>query len=293
MADTNTINLLDNSLDEASQKYIQEALENWKESVTNQLVEQMEEVKAAKIEELEEENQKYREQLREEYADKMMAGLSDLEGKMKAEVTAKVVKDNPELKILEQIKEIVAPLLNEDYRESTYSDTLAALSEEVETLKREKAISEGKETLRDLLAPYTERTKRMVGALVEEGTSDEVTEKFYNLMENLPELFEAEEDDEEEEDDDQQEPGKDGEEDEGNDDEGADDEGDDDKKKKKGKKGKKSDDDDEEGAGDENEGDDPSLKEESYINEGFEGDDASSKPADNTFKKMLKAYATK
>ena len=194
--------------------------------------------------------------------------------------------------LLEQIKEIVAPLLNEDYRESTYSDTLAALSEEVETLKREKAISEGKETLRDLLAPYTERTKRMVGALIEEGTSDEVTEKFYNLMENLPELFEAEEDDEEDKDDDQQEPGKDGEEDEGNDDEGADDEGDDDKKKK-GKKGKKSDDDDEEGAGEENEGDDPSLKEESYINEGFEGDDASSKPADNTFKKMLKAYATK
>ena len=221
-----------------------------------------------------------------------MAGLSDLEGKMKAEVTAKVVKDNPELKILEQIKEIVAPLLNEDYRESTYSDTLAALSEEVETLKREKAISEGKETLRDLLAPYTDRTKRMVGALIEEGTSDEVTEKFYNLMENLPELFEAE-DDEEDEDDDQQEPGKDSEEGEGNDDEGADDEGDDDKKKKKGKKGKKSDDDGEEGAGEENEGDDPSLKEESYINEGFEGDDASSKPADNTFKKMLKAYATK
>lgn len=291
MADTNTINLLDNSLDEASQKYIQEALENWKESVTNQLVEQMEEVKAAKIEELEEENQKYREQLREEYADKMMAGLSDLEGKMKAEVTAKVVKDNPELKILEQIKEIVAPLLNEDYRESTYSDTLAALSEEVETLKREKAISEGKETLNDLLAPYTDRTKRMVSALIEEGTSDEVTEKFYNLVENLPELFESDEDDEEDEDD-QQEPGKDGEEDEGNDDENADDEGDD-GKKKKGKKGKKSDDDDEEGAGEENEGDDPSLKEESYINEGFEGDDASSKPADNTFKKMLKAYATK
>jgi hypothetical protein len=252
----------------------------------------MEEVKAAKIEELEEENQKYREQLREEYADKMMAGLSDLEGKMKAEVTAKVVKDNPELKILEQIKEIVAPLLNEDYRESTYSDTLAALSEEVETLKREKAISEGKETLNDLLAPYTDRTKRMVSALIEEGTSDEVTEKFYNLVENLPELFESDEDDDEEDEDDQQEPGKDGEEDEGNDDENADDEGDD-GKKKKGKKGKKSDDDDEEGAGEENEGDDPSLKEESYINEGFEGDDASSKPADNTFKKMLKAYATK
>lgn len=147
----NTINLLDNSLDEASQKYIQEALENWKESVSNQLIGQMEEVKAAKIEELEEENQKYREQLREEYADKMMAGLSDLKEKMKAEITAKVVKDNPELKILEQIKEAVAPLLNEEYRDVTYSNSLAALSEEVEELRREKALAEGKETLTDFL----------------------------------------------------------------------------------------------------------------------------------------------
>ena len=178
----NTINLLDNSLDEASQKYIQEALENWKESVSNQLIEQMEEVKAAKIEELEEENQKYREQLREEYADKMMAGLSDLKEKMKAEITAKVVKDNPELKILEQIKEAVAPLLNEEYRDVTYSNSLAALSEEVEELRREKALAEGKETLTDLLAPYSDKTKRMVSALIKEGTSDEVTENFYNSL---------------------------------------------------------------------------------------------------------------
>lgn len=230
----NTINLLDNSLDEASQKYIQEALENWKESVSNQLIEQMEEVKAAKIEELEEENQKYREQLREEYADKMMAGLSDLKEKMKAEITAKVVKDNPELKILEQIKEAVAPLLNEEYRDVTYSNSLAALSEEVEELRREKALAEGKETLTDLLAPYSDKTKRMVSALIKEGISDEVTENFYNLVENLPELFEEEdkdEDDDEEdyEDDDQND-------DENKDDEDGDEDDEEDDKKKKGKK---------------------------------------------------------
>ena len=42
MAETAKLNLLDEELDEASQKYIQESLEAWKESVTNQLVEQME-----------------------------------------------------------------------------------------------------------------------------------------------------------------------------------------------------------------------------------------------------------
>ena len=44
MAETAKLNLLDEELDEASQKYIQESLEAWKESVTNQLVEQMEQI---------------------------------------------------------------------------------------------------------------------------------------------------------------------------------------------------------------------------------------------------------
>lgn len=279
----NTINLLDNSLDEASQKYIQEALENWKESVSNQLIEQMEEVKAAKIEELEEENQKYREQLREEYADKMMAGLSDLKEKMKAEITAKVVKDNPELKILEQIKEAVAPLLNEEYRDVTYSNSLAALSEEVEELRREKALAEGKETLTDLLAPYSDKTKRMVSALIKEGTSDEVTENFYNLVENLPELFEEEDKDKDEDDDDE-----DYEDDDQNDDENKDDEDgeDDDEEDDKKKKGKKSEEDDEDKVNSE------SVNDDSYITEGLQGAEGT-KTEENAFKKMLKAYATK
>lgn len=279
----NTINLLDNSLDEASQKYIQEALENWKESVSNQLIEQMEEVKAAKIEELEEENQKYREQLREEYADKMMAGLSDLKEKMKAEITAKVVKDNPELKILEQIKEAVAPLLNEEYRDVTYSNSLAALSEEVEELRREKALAEGKETLIDLLAPYSDKTKRMVSALIKEGTSDEVTENFYNLVENLPELFEEEDKDEDEDDDEE-----DYEDDDQNDDENKDDEdGDeDDEEDDKKKKGKKTEEDDEDKVNSE------SVNDDSYITEGLQGAEET-KTEENAFKKMLKAYATK
>ena len=273
----NTINLLDNSLDEASQKYIQEALENWKESVSNQLIEQMEEVKAAKIEELEEENQKYREQLREEYADKMMAGLSDLKEKMKAEITAKVVKDNPELKILEQIKEAVAPLLNEEYRDVTYSNSLAALSEEVEELRREKALAEGKETLTDLLAPYSDKTKRMVSALIKEGTSDEVTENFYNLVENLPDLFEEEDKDEDDDDEDY-------EDDDQNDDENKDDEDDEEDDKKK--KGKKSEEDDEDKVNSE------SVNDDSYITEGLQGAEET-KTEENAFKKMLKAYATK
>lgn len=194
MAGTAKLNLLDEELDEASQKYIQESLEAWKESVTNQLVEQMEQEKQAKIEELEEENVAYREQLREEFTEKMLDGLNELKESIRAEVTAEVIKNNPELKIFEQVKEIVAPLVSENYRDNAYEDTITKLSEEVETLRREQEIQEGAKTLASLLAPYSDKTQRLILSLIKEGSPDEVTEQFYNIYDSLSNVFEAEED---------------------------------------------------------------------------------------------------
>ena len=193
MAETAKLNLLDEELDEASQKYIQESLEAWKESVTNQLVEQMEHEKQAKIEELEEENVAYREQLREEFTEKMLDGLNELKESIRAEVTAEVIKNNPELKIFEQVKEIVAPLVSENYRDNAYEDTITKLSEEVETLRREQEIQEGAKTLASLLAPYSDKTQRLILSLIKEGSPDEVTEQFYNIYDSLSNVFEAEE----------------------------------------------------------------------------------------------------
>jgi hypothetical protein len=193
MAGTAKLNLLDEELDEASQKYIQESLEAWKESVTNQLVEQMEQEKQAKIEELEEENVAYREQLREEFTEKMLDGLNELKESIRAEVTAEVIKNNPELKIFEQVKEIVAPLVSENYRDNAYEDTITKLSEEVETLRREQEIQEGAKTLASLLAPYSDKTQRLILSLIKEGSPDEVTEQFYNIYDSLSNVFEAEE----------------------------------------------------------------------------------------------------
>ena len=192
MAETAKLNLLDEELDEASQKYIQESLEAWKESVTNQLVEQMEQEKQAKIEELEEENVAYREQLREEFTEKMLDGLNELKESIRAEVTAEVIKNNPELKIFEQVKEIVAPLVSENYRDNAYEDTILKLSEEVETLRREQEIQEGAKTLASLLAPYAEKTQTLILSLIKEGSPDEVTEQFYNIYDSLAGVFEEE-----------------------------------------------------------------------------------------------------
>lgn len=195
MDQTAKLNLLDEELDEASQKYIQESLEEWKESVTNQLVEQLEQEKQAKLEELEEENNAYREQLKEEFTEKMLDGLNELKESIRAEVTAEVIKNNPELKIFEQVKEIVAPLVSENYRDNAYEDTITKLSEEVESLRREREIQEGAKTLASLIAPYSEKTQKVVTSLIKEGTSEEVTEQFYNIFESLSTLFEEDADD--------------------------------------------------------------------------------------------------
>ena len=190
MADAATLNLLDKQLDEASQKYIQESIEVWKVFVTNQLVEQMEQEKQAKLEELEEENNAYREKLKEEFTEKMLDGLNELKESVRAEVTAEVIKNNPELKIFEQVKEIVAPLVSENYRDNAYEDTITKLSEEVEALRREQELNEGAKTLASLLAPYSEKTQKLVLSLIKEGNSEEVTEQFYNIFESLSSVFE-------------------------------------------------------------------------------------------------------
>ena len=242
MDDAKKISLLNEELDEESATYLKESINAWKEEMMAKLQEEVEQAKNDKIEELEEANIAYREELKEEYSDKLIAAINDLRESVKAEVTAEVIKNNPELKILEQVKELVAPLLNEDFREDAYSDTITQLSEENEALRREQEITEGAQTLAELLSPYSEKTQKLVLSLIKEGSPEEVTEQFYTIMESLQEVFAEEDDDEEEEEDD-----KNSKSDEEDDDEEEDDESDDD--------------------------DDEDVKNESYIYEGFEGDD--------------------
>lgn len=275
MAENAKLNLLNEELDEESQKYIQETLEAWKESVTNQLVEQMEQEKQAKLEKLEEENAAYREQLKEEFTEKMLDGLNELKESIRAEVTAGVIKNNPELKIFEQIKEIVAPLVSEGYRDNAYEDTIAKLSEENEALRREQELQEGAKTLASLLAPYSEKTQKLVVSLVKEGSPEEVTEQFYNIFETLSNVFEAEgSDDDNEEDDDE---GKTSKKSKG---EGSDDNNEED-----------DDSNDDSNDDSDNDDEDETQNEESYITEGYEGYDEQPKENAYSLKNTLKAYA--
>ena len=239
------LSLLNEELDEESANYITEAIQSWKEEVMAQLQEEVERAKADKLEELEELNLRYREELKEEYSDKLTTALAELKESVKADATANILKNNPELKILESIKELVAPLLNEDFRENTYSDTIAQLAEENEALRREQEIMEGAQTLSELLAPYSDKTQKLVLSLIKEGSPEEVTEQFYTIMESLQDVFgEAENDDTDDED----------------------------KGSKKSGDDEDDEDDDDEDEDDEDDEDEDDL-DEGFINEGFDGDD--------------------
>lgn len=268
MDKTQKISLLTEELDDESQKYIQESIQNWKEGVIAQLSEEVETAKQAKIEELEEANLKYREELKEEYSDKLTAAIADLEESVRAEMTAKILRDNPELKILESIKNLVAPLISEDYRENAYSDTISKLSEENEALKRKEEINEGAQTLAELLAPYSQQTQKLVLSLIKEGSPEEVTEQFYQILESLQDVFGEEEAEE---------------------DASADDEEPEEKGKDKKKK-KKDDEDEDEDLDDEEDSDDDDSMEESYISEGFSGDDDDEAEPENSLKSLIKKY---
>lgn len=259
------LSLLNEELDEESAAYIQESIQNWKENVMAQLQEEVERAKADKLEELEEANNRYRAELEEEYSDKFMTALSELKESVKADATASVLKNNPELKILESIKELVAPLLGEEYRDNAYSNTIAQLAEENEALRRKEEIMEGAQTLANLLAPYGEKTQKLALSMIKEGSPEEVTEQFYNLMESLQEVFGEAEDDEADE------------------------------KPAKGSKAEDEDDDDESEDDDEEDDDDDEEMEESWIQEGFLGEEDDSDDLNESvdyskIKDVIKSY---
>ena len=262
------LSILNEELDEESAKYIKETIDTWKEGVMEQLNEEVERATEAKLDELEKENQAYRAQLNEEYSDKLTTALYEAEDSIRAEVTASILKENPELKILESIKELVAPLLNEDYRSDAYSNTIAQLAEENESLRREQEILEGAQTLASLIAPYKKKTQNLVLSLIKEGSPEEVTEQFYELMESLEDVFAEDEKTKDE-------------------DEDAEDETDEDEDEDK----EEDDEDDEDDKDEEVEEDFYDYEEDSYINEGFEGeDDFSVKEDFSKLKNVMRSY---
>lgn len=246
------VNILEMDLSPEDEKFLRESLTAWKEEITANLMEEVEELKEQKLQELEEVNVEYREKIKEEFASKMIDALKEMREDIRAEVVVEMYDENPELAILEQVKELIAPTLNEEYMGNVYTEEIQTLNERIAELEKDKNLDDGAKKLAELISPYSEKTQNILISLIKEGGPDEVTEQFYNLIENLEE---AEDDEDEEDDDDEVEAeDDDDEEDEDEDEEDDDDEAEDDE-------------DDEEESTEE----DDEL--ETYINEDEEGDE--------------------
>lgn len=276
MPQDNKLSLLNEELDEASAKFIQSTIESWKESMMAKLQEEFELAKAAKVEELEQQNVAYREELKNEYSEKLMEAISDLRASIEADVTASVLKNNPDLAVLEQIKELVAPMLNENYVNSAYYSTIEKLNEENETLRHQEQLREGAEALAELLSPYSEKTQKLVLSLIKEGTAEEVTEQFYTIIESLEEVF-SEEDDKKENDSDEGDEGK-----------KSDEEDDDSEDVKDGKKKSKESDEEDDDSDEEN---DEDGLDESYIKDGVISEDVKKNTKNNSLMSVMRKMA--
>lgn len=197
----NTIDVLNMDLPEEAEKALRETLQSWKEEVYDTLMEEVEEAKEQKITELDEKNVEFRESLKEEYAGKMLNALKEMREELRAEVLAEVYDNNPELKVLEEIKALVAPTINEDYLGNVYANELQTLRERVMELEEENMIEEGAKKLAELISPYSKKTQNIILSIIKEGGPDEVTEQFHSLMEKLGTIDEEDSEDDEDEDD--------------------------------------------------------------------------------------------
>jgi hypothetical protein len=239
--------ILNMELSEDDASLLRESLVAWKEEVYAQLLEDVSELKTQKIEELEEANRQYQSELKEDYSNKMIEALNEMREDLRAEVLSETIAANPELQVLERIKELVAPTLNEDYIGNVYAEQIQTLREENEMLVREIELEEGAETLAELIAPYSSRTQNIILSLIKEGNAEDVTEQFYDLIESLEEAAKDEDKDEDEDEDEEE----------------------DDKKKKKSKS-KKDDDDDEDEDDDDDEDEDDEDEDDDDLDEDFD-----------------------
>jgi 5-formyltetrahydrofolate cyclo-ligase len=171
-------NILDMDLSEEDEDLLRETLSTWKDTVYEKLMEEIEEKKQQVIEELEEKNLEYKEELKEEFTSKLLDALKEMKEELKAQAVAEVYDNNPELKVLEQVKELIAPTLQEDYLQNTFAEEMQTLRERIEEMEEEKRIDEGAKRLAELVAPYSEKTQKIILSLIPEGDADEVTEKY-------------------------------------------------------------------------------------------------------------------
>lgn len=238
-----TNNLLaDIELNDKQIKAFNEELNNWKQKTKDQLAEEVRseiqteyDVKLREIEEQKESFKQEQVELVEEIKTKMQkvmvkrftSALKEMYDELKVEARKDVLND-PRILALEEIKNVVFPLMDETVTKG-YVDELQKALQMIEEKEDENDKLKARLKLKEITSTLSPVVAEAVEAFVGEATTEEDVVEKYSKLKNLVKEANDDEDEDMEDDDDND-----------------DDEDDDKKKKKSKKKSKKSDDDDDE-----------------------------------------------
>ncbi len=183
-------------LSDKEQKELREQLESWKQGV----IDKVEEDLTTKYEEMESSlKEEYtalvgdiREKMKKVFTKRFVTALKEMYDQIKAEVLAESY-DSPDMRILEEIKTLVYPLINGSEAER-YTSEFSKLAEMNEELNEELEVTKGQKKLMELTDTLSPEVKKVVMTLIGEGTEEDIVEKFAAIKEALAE---AKDDDEE------------------------------------------------------------------------------------------------
>jgi len=184
------------------QEELREQLMAWKQGVIDKVEEELtdkyEELESALKEEYEAKVEEIKEKMKRVFTKRFVNALKEMYEQIKAEVLAESY-DSPEIRVLEEIKALVYPLIDGSEAQR-YASEFAKMAEMNEELAEELEYTKGQKKLMELTSDLSPDVKKVVISLIGEGTEEEIVERFAAIKASLMEAKKQEEDEEDLED---------------------------------------------------------------------------------------------
>jgi hypothetical protein len=174
---------MDINLSPEDEKELNEFLNEWKKKELEKMAKALEENKKEEIKKVEEVLVDYKKELEEEYIDKVNVIIESIKPQLRKQILTEMNETNPDMLVMEKIKELIHPLLNESGK--AYTNEINLLKKELDAFKRKEELTEGAKKKEELLSNYTDKTKNLIGKLMGEGSAIEMAEKYYEIVDYL------------------------------------------------------------------------------------------------------------
>jgi hypothetical protein len=181
------MDFLNINLSEDDQKILLNILQEWKDKELEKMQLVLEQVKNEEITKINEHLTSYKEELKEEFIDKTNNIIESIKPKIRKEILLEMNETNPDIIVVNKIKDLVYPLVNESG--TKYVNEITLLKNELNEMKKQQSLLEGAKKKQELLKGYSEKTRFILDKMIPEGTVEEVTEGFFNVIEGFENNF--------------------------------------------------------------------------------------------------------